>query len=69
MKDKLKSNNALPVITLTPNGIETIELYYNCTKCPSQIEILSLHKDNNTIEFKCINKEHQKEIISLKDFF
>ena len=35
--------------------IETMEPYYNCSKCPSLIEIINI--DENNIEFKCCNKK------------
>ena len=45
------------------------KLYYNCTDCDSEIEILSI-KDNgvsNLLKFECKNK-HKKEI-SVNDYF
>jgi len=39
------------------------EIYYNCTECPSSIEILSLNEKRGTIEFKCINNNHRKKIL------
>ena len=69
MENKLKLNDTTKTTTLSPGGIETFELYYNCTKCPSQIGILLLNEDNSTFEFKLINKAHQKESMLLKDFF
>ena len=34
------------------------EIYYNCTECPSPIEILSINETECTIEFKCINNNY-----------
>ena len=38
------------------------EIYYNCTQCPSPIEILSINENESTIEFKCINYNHKIEM-------
>ena len=47
-------------------------IYYNCTECPSLIEIISINENNNVIEFKCLNKNniHNNDniIISIKDY-
>jgi len=44
--------------------------YYNCTECSSLIEILSINDKNNTIEFKCLNKEknHGKKTMEIKEY-
>ena len=39
-------------------------IYYNCTKCPSAIEIKSI--DENNIEFECTNNHHLK--MKIKDY-
>ena len=39
------------------------EMYYNCSKCPSPIEIISINEDESTIEFKCINNNHKIKMI------
>ena len=39
-------------------------IYYNCIKCKSLIEILSINEYDNTIEFKCQNKDN---IIKIKN--
>ena len=53
----INSNDAPPV---TPEPeIEINDLYYNCSECPSLIEILSINEDNNIIEFKCLNKDKE----------
>ena len=51
----------------TEGIIQLNELYYNCTKCQSPIEILSLNKKECSIVFKCINNMH-KINISIKDY-
>ena len=47
-------------------------IYYNCTECPSLIEIISINENNNILEFKCLNKNniHNNDniIISIKDY-
>ena len=37
-------------------------LYYNCTECPSLIEIISINENNNNIRFKC-EKDHNKKLL------
>ena len=69
MEVNLILNDAPPATISCLDKINSNEFYYNCTKCSSQIEILSIYEDNNTIEFKCLNKEHPKETITLKDYF
>ena len=62
------SNEALPP---TPQPeIEISDIYYNCTECPSFIEVLSINEDNNIIEFKCLDKEnhHEKKALSIKEY-
>ena len=47
------------------------EIYYNCSKCASLIEILSLDEEKSIIEFKCLNKEkvHNEKIkMPLKEY-
>ena len=53
-----------------PPTPKPIEIYYNCSECPSIIEILSINQENNTIEFKCLNKDmiHEKKIMLIKDY-
>ena len=50
--------------------ISQTTLYYNCSKCTSLIEILSINDDNNIIEFKCLNKlnNHSKKIITIGEY-
>ena len=51
---------------------ELNNIYYNCTKCPSLIEIISINENKNIIEFKCVNKNNIHNngniIISIKDY-
>lgn len=50
------------------------ELYYNCTECPSPIEIISINEKESMIEFNCKNTNHRMKmsikeyIIKMKDF-
>ena len=42
----------------TPQNLtDSNDMLYNCTKCSSLTEILSINEDNNIIEFQCLNKE------------
>ena len=38
------------------------EMKYNCSKCSSPIEILSIDEKEFTIHFKCINNNHKLDI-------
>ena len=53
------TENDLNYISVSSSKIslDNNDKFYNCTKCPSLIEILSINEDNNIIEFKCLNKE------------
>jgi hypothetical protein len=42
--------------------------YYNCTQCSSLIEISSINVENNKIEFKCCNDEHEKQTMKIKAY-
>ena len=55
---------------LTPECQEAEDICYNCTECPSLIEIFTMNLDKGFLEFKCLNKKCgiRKEI-SLKDYF
>ena len=44
--------------------LESNKIYYNCSECPSIIEIISIDEDN--IKFKC-NNNHKKEM-KIKDY-
>ena len=65
-------NDTSPLVTMS-NELDNNEMYYNCSECPSMIEILSLEEDNNFIEFKCLNTDnehnnHGKIKMLLKDY-
>jgi len=50
------------------------ELYYNCTECPSHIDILSINEKESMIEFTCKNTNHRmkmpiKEYINKMKYF
>ena len=53
-----------------PDNIElkNNSIGYNCTKCSSLIEILSINENNNTIEFNCINNCHNYNKIKIKEY-
>ena len=47
------------------------ELFYNCSECSSMIEIISINEENNTIEFKCLNKNKthpDNNIMTIKEY-
>ena len=47
------------------------ELFYNCSECSSIIEIISINEENNTIEFKCLNKNKNhsdNNTMTIKDY-
>ena len=46
---------------------EELSEFYNCSECSSLIEILSINEENNTIEFKCLNKGINIEL-SIEDY-
>ena len=46
---------------------EELSKFYNCSECSSLIEILSINEENNTIEFKCLNKGINIEL-SIEDY-
>ena len=43
------------------------EIYYNCSECPSPIEIISINEKEDLIEFKCKKNNHKIEI-SINDY-
>ena len=47
---------------------KTPQIGYNCSECSSIIEILSINENNNTIEFNCINNNHNYKKIKIKDY-
>ena len=66
-------NNAAPPapkynnIEINNNNVSYI---YNCTKCSSLIEIISINENSNIIEFKCLNQNnhHEKEKMPIKEY-
>ena len=48
----------------------SIKTIYNCTECSSLIDIISINKEENIIEFKCLGKEgnHGKKIMQIKEY-
>lgn len=55
-----------PPPTPTSKTKEYKNIYYNCTQFSSLIEILSINEENNKIEFKCCNDEHEKQTMKIK---
>ena len=54
--------------TSTPSGDFLLnEIYYNCTECSSNIEILSINEKEGKIEFECINNNHHRKM-SIKEY-
>ena len=51
----------------TEEIIQLNDISYNCTKCSSPIEVLSLNEKNCFIEFNCIKNNHKIKI-SIKDY-
>ena len=51
----------------TQKSINQNELFYNCTECASEIEVLSINENECTIEFQCINNKHKKKM-SIKQY-
>ena len=51
----------------SPSQFNDEKKYYICSECPSPIEILSISGKEYTIEFKCVNNNHQIKT-SLKDY-
>ena len=45
---------------MTPFELMNKEINYNCTECPSLIEIKSLSEKDNTIRFICLNNSEEK---------
>ena len=72
--EPIKEKNNVESAPPTP-GFEKEELkniYYNCTQCPSLIEIISIDENNNTIEFKCLNNKNNHNndniVISINEY-
>ena len=54
----------------TPDYEESGNIGYNCTDCPSLIEILTMNLDKGFIEFKCLDKKcNIRKEISLNEYF
>ena len=49
------------------NPIKLKEIYYNCSKCSSPIEILSINEKTNIIKFRCITNNH-RETLTIKEY-
>ena len=48
---------------------KSYDISYNCTECSSLIEIISINQENNSIKFKCLNKNNSHEkTLSIKDY-
>ena len=60
-------NDNSPETDDSSEKIQLKEIYYNCSKCKSPIEIISLNEIDCTIEFKCINNKHQIKM-KIKDY-
>ena len=60
MSDKLNNLEEAPTYEQKDNNI-----YYNCTKCSSMIEIIEINKE--IIKFKCINNKHE-EIMEINKY-
>ena len=66
-KIKLQNIKSPQIIKINENNSNDIS--YNCTECPSLIEIISLPQDNTFIKFKCLNKDNSHEqSLSIKDY-
>ena len=62
-----KENDYIMETSESSEQLQLNEIYYNCTKCSSSIEILSINEIECTIEFKCINNNH-KEKMPIKEY-
>ena len=51
-----------------PYEIKSNDIYYNCTECPSLIEILSINEENSSIEFKCLGSSRHEKNMSIKEY-
>ena len=69
-KKKENYQNEAPPPIINNNIKEINNIYYNCDKCSSLIEIFSINEDSDSIEFKCLNEEekHGKRIIKIKEY-
>ena len=62
-----KKNDYIMETSESSEQLQLNEIYYNCTKCSSSIEILSINEIECIIEFKCINNNH-KEKMPIKEY-
>ena len=58
-----KENNYLEIINESSEQNKLNEIFYNCSECPSPIEIISIDLKENIIEFKCINNNHKEKML------
>ena len=63
-----KENNYNIELKESSEQLQLNEIYYNCTECSSNIEILSINEKECSIEFKCINNNHKRKV-SIKEYF
>ena len=47
---------------------ESNNIGYNCTDCPSLIEIIAINKKTNIIKFKCINEDNNIKVMPIKKY-
>ena len=59
----LKENDYTKETSESSEQIELKEIYYNCPECSSSIEILSINEKESSIEFRCINNNHQRKML------
>ena len=52
---------------ILPIELNDEESYYNCSDCPSLIEIAALDEENNTIKFICLAKNEEKTV-NIKEY-
>ena len=64
-------NNSNHASSTTYEPLIDNNIFYNCTKCSSLIEILSINEENNIIEFRCLNKDchDEKKRMPIKEYF
>ena len=59
----LKENDYTQEKSESSEQIILKEIYYNCPECSSSIEILSINEKESSIEFRCINNNHQRKML------
>ena len=67
MQEEEKDNNMAAPVLETEKLVKNNNIFYNCTKCSSLIEILSISEKNNTIKFKCL-KENNEKLVTIKEY-